>query len=234
MNEFLRQNYFLLTYSVEFLAAVTGVFCYKKYRSTAAKYFIYFLVYSFFNDLAGNYPLYLKYLKCDFLIQDSLFEKNYLWGTLFWFIGSMLFYSFFYRRIFKSNFFKSILKISTLIVLVISIFQLFFNINILYNGYISTISIVSSLLIFMAITLYFIEVLQTDKIIYFYNAIYFYISSVLLIWWLITTPMIFYEIYFSTADWNFVFLKWQIYLFANIFMYVTFTFALIFCKPEND
>jgi hypothetical protein len=48
--------------------------------------------------------------------------------------------------------------------------------------------------------------------------------------------LVFYDIYNTNGDWNFIFLKWQIYLSANVFMYLTFTFALIFCKPDikND
>ena len=76
--------------------------------------------------------------------------------------------------------------------------------------------------------------LQSYKVLNFYNELYFYISSAFLIWYLITTPLIFYQIYFSTADWSFIFLKWQIFLFANVFMYLTFTFALIYCKPEKE
>lgn len=234
MNEFLRQNYSLLTYLVEFLAAVIGIFCYKKYKNTAAKYFIYFLVYSFFVDFFGRYTVYFKEVNAYHLIDNTIYKNNYFWFTIFWFIGSMLFYSFFYYHILKNKRFKFILKYTSFTALAISIFQLIYNFNVLYYAYINTISITSSLIVFIAIILYFVEILQTDKILNFYKSIYFYISSVLIIWWLITTPMIFYEIYFSTADWNFVFLKWQIFLFANLFMYLTFTFALIYCKPEND
>lgn len=233
MNEFLRHNYTLLTYAVELLAVITGLFCYKKYKHNAATYFIVFLIYTFLIDALGGYNVYIKKFNAFYLIEDTILERNFLWYTIFWSMGSMLFYSFFYRRILKRESFKSLLKYATFMALAISIFQIIVHFNTLYNGFIPTVSIVTSLVIFLAITLYFIDILKTDKILYFYNSIYFYISTVLLIWWLITTPMVFYQIYFSTADWNFVLLKWQIYLFANLFMYLTFTFALIFCKPEK-
>ena len=51
MEEFLKQYYALITYGVELLAAVTGLLCLKKYKTTAAKYFIYFLVYVFILEL---------------------------------------------------------------------------------------------------------------------------------------------------------------------------------------
>lgn len=234
MDEFLKQNYFLLTYFVECLAAVTAIFYYRKYRGSVAKYFCYFLIYSFCIDLVGRYPYYFNHLNIDYLIRETLIEKNYLFVTLFWFIGSTLFYLYFYYKILQNLLFKTILKYLTVLVIGIFVFELIFNREYLYNGYIPSIPTINCLSIFLAIMLYFIEILQTNQILHFYKSIYFYISCVLIIWWLITTPMIFYEIYFTTADWNFVFLKWQVYLFANLFMYLSFTFALIFCKPEHD
>ncbi len=234
MDEFLRQNYYLLTYSVEALAAVAGIFCYKKYKDTAAKYFICFLIYTFFVDFFGWYPDYFKIFGLEHLIEGTVFQRNHLWYTVFWVTGSAFFYSFFFIRILKTKLFKRILTYCTLAAVVIVLFQFIFNFDKFYTGNITTLSVVSPLVIFVAVILYFIETLLTDKILDFYKSLYFYISSVLLIWWLIITPVSFFEIYFSSADWNFVFLKWQIYLFANMFMYLTFTFALIFCKPEND
>ena len=94
--------------------------------------------------------------------------------------------------------------------------------------------ILGSLIIFLCTVFYFFEILQSDNILTFYKLLNFYISTAIFIWWLIITPLVFYDIYNSNYDWNFIFLKWQIYLFANIFMYSTFTFALIFCKPEIE
>jgi len=42
----------------------------------------------------------------------------------------------------------------------------------------------------------------------------------------------FYEVYFTVANWNFVILKGEIYLIANSILYLTFSMALIFCPPE--
>jgi len=234
MDEFLRQNYSLLTYSVEFLAAVTGIFCYKKYKSSVAKYFIFYLVYIFFADFFGRYPTYLKNQGLDYLIKDTHFEKNYLWYTLFVFFGSMYFFRFYFLKILKIKKFKNLFRYISIFLILISILDLILHIDQFYNKSSSFIIINSSMLIILGAILHLVEVLQSDKILNFFQSINFYVSSVFLIWLLIITPLTFYEIYFSTADWNFVFLKWQIYLFANIFMYLTFTFALIYCKPEND
>ena len=90
-----------------------------------------------------------------------------------------------------------------------------------------------ALIILLCTIFYFIEILQSEKILIFYKSLNFYISAAIFIWWLIVTPIVFYDIYMSNSDWNFIFLRWQIYLFANIIMYLTFTFALIWYKPEK-
>lgn len=234
MNEFLRQNYFLLTYSVEFLAAVTGIFCYKKYKSSVAKYFIFFLIYSFIIDLLGNYSRYINSVEFYQYIKGTIFEKNYLMFAIFGYLGRMYFFLFYYLMILKNELFKNVFKYISIFLIAISILHLIIHIEQFYYKGSTFLTINSSVLIILGAILYLVEVLQSDKILYFFQSINFYISCVFLIWLLIITPLTFYQIYFSTADWNFVFLKWQIYLFANLFMYITFTFALIYCKPEND
>ncbi len=234
MDEFLRQNYSLLTYSVEFLAAVTGIFCYKKYKNTAAKYFIYYLIYIFLVDFLGRYPTYLKDLELDYIIKNTVFEKNYLWYAVLSLLGRMFFSLMYFKLILKNKLFIKLFSYVAYFLITISIISIVFGIDQFYYKSSSFISINSSISIILGIILYLVELLQNDKILDFYKSINFYISSVFLIWLLITTPLTFYQIYFSTADWNFVFLRWQIYLFANIFMYITFAFALIYCKPEND
>ncbi len=234
MNDILLKNYSFIVHSVEFLAAITGLFVYKKYKYSNAKYFIWFLWYLSICDTLG---VYSKYVKPDqflnFLI-GTLFQKNYWWATLFWGIGAILFYSFYYYKILKNKSSKRFLKLMAVCFFIFSATYIIFNIDEYFVRYLVPIDIFGALIIFSCTLLYFIETLNSDKILTFYRSLNFYISIAVFIWWLIITPLVFYDIYNSQRDWNFIFLKWQIYLFANTFMYSTFTFALIWCKPEND
>ena len=233
MDEFLRQYYFLITYSVELLAAVTGIFCYKQYKNTVAKYLIFYLIYVFLIDFFGRYPTYFKTLEIDYLIKNTVFEKNYLWYAIFGALGRMLFFLVYFKKVLKNELFNKVYSYISYFLICISVISVIVGIEQFYQKSSSFLSINSSISIILGAILFLVELLQTDKILNFYQSINFYMSSILLIWLLIITPLTFYEIYFSTADWNFVFLKWQIYLFANIFMYLTFTVALILCKPKN-
>lgn len=238
MEKFLTDNYSFLTKLVEIIAAVTGIFLYKKYKHTNTKYFIWFLVYVAILELIGGYTNYLNDYEYLHPLRDKLkgtfLEKNNWYYTLFWIIGSALFYSFYYRKVLITSLYKNILKYITSIYLVTSIIFIVLNWEEFCTTKIVFIDISGGIVILLAVVFYCIEMLKSDKILNFYRTLNFYISSTILIWWLIIMPLAFYNIYYSTADWNFVFLKKHIYLFANVFMYLIFSFALIYCKPENE
>jgi len=214
MDEF-RAYKFLITTGVEVLAAVTGLLFFKKYKPTAAKFFIYFLVYLALCDFVSNYPRYVK-------------------ATLYWKIGAIMFFAFYYCKILKIAIFKKAIKIAAFSFLLFSIGYIAFNWDDYFIMFFPAVDVFGAFIIFLCTVCYFIEVLKSDKILTFYKSLNFYISFAIFIWWLIITPLVFYDVYMSRLDWNFIFLRWQIYLIANITMYLTFTFALIWCKPEND
>lgn len=235
MNDFLLEYYSTITFSVEILAAVTGLILYKKYKLTAAKYFIWFLAYlTIFDFIGSNYVKHIFNNGFLSFLEDSVFVKNFWLYTIYWKIGAPIFFAFFYFKILSENLFKIIVKYTSYGFLFFSLTYVVFNWSDYFIRFFPIISILGALIIFLCTVFYFIEILQSDKILTFYKSLNFYISAAIFIWWLIITPLVFYDIYNSNKDWNFIFLKWQIYLFANIVMYLTFTFALIWCKPEND
>ncbi|MGZ0014761.1 hypothetical protein [Yeosuana sp. AK3] len=234
MNEFLLEYKNTITFSIEILAAVTGLMLYNKYKQTAAKYFIWFLVYLSVGDFIGSYVHYIKNDGFLNFLEGTVFIKNFWWSTLYWKIGAIIFFSFYYNSILTNERFKRIVKYSGYSFLSFSIVYILLNWDDYFVQFFPIISILGAIIIFLCTAFYFFEMLNSEKILTFYKSINFYISAAIFIWWLIITPLVFYDIYNSHYDWNFIFLKWQIYLFANILMYSTFTFALIWCKPEND
>lgn len=234
MDEFLKQNYSLMTHSVEFLAAAAGLYHYKKYQATAAKYFIFYLIAIFAFELLGSYPLYIDKIVFLSFLNGTVFKSNYWWTTLFWSIGSVMFFCFFYNKILTNALHKTISFFIAILFFLFSIAYILLNFNDFFHRFFPILIVLGAIVIFLNVCFHYMEMLQSERILFFYKNINFYISSALLVWWLITTPLMFYDVYFSTSDWNFVFLKWQIFLFANIFMYLTFTFAFLFCDPEHD
>lgn len=234
MEEFILKNYSLFTRIVEILAAVTGILLFKKYKFTVAKYFIFFLCYLSICDFINTYTKLIRNNGLLSFLKGTIFEYNYWWSTLFWKIGAIIFFVFYYRKILKTEIFRNIIKYSGLVFLIVSIGCILVNWDYFFSRFFPLISVMGAIIIFLCTAFYFFEVLQSDKILTFYKSINFYISAAIFIWWLIITPIVFYDIYGEYRDYVYINLRRYIYLFANITMYLTFTFALIWCKPEND
>ncbi len=234
MNDFLLAYKNSITFSIEILAAVTGLLCYNKYRHTVAKYFIWFLIYLSICDFAGSYVNYIKGDGFFNFLQGTRLVRNFWWSTMYWKIGAILFFAFYYTIVLTNKKFKYIIKYISVLFFVFSLVYILCHWDDYFLRFFPIISVMGAMIIFLCTVFYFIEILTSDKILTFYRSLNFYISSAIFIWWLIITPLVFYDIYNSHRDWNFIFLKWEIYLVANIFMYLTYTFAFIWCRPEND
>lgn len=238
MNDFLLNNYSFLYRLFIGISVLTGLLYYKKYKHTNVKYFIWFLIYIFcFEMIAGYTDLVAQQASLydvKMFLKGTRFETNYWVYNLFWRILATLFISFYYLKVLKSKVNSLVVKYAASIFVLFSVIYVMFNIDDFFNGIIIPVKIAAVSVIFLCVMFYFIEILNGDKILTFYRSFNFYVSAALLIWWLVTTPVMFYQIYFSTADWNFIFLRWQIFLFANLFMYSIFTFALIFSIPEDE
>lgn len=234
MEELLSKNYYLITHCVEILAAVTGLIFYKKYKSTAAKYFVYFLIYTVFCELIGRYTNFINDDGFFSFLKGTIFEKNHWLFNITWFTGAIVFYTFYYSKNLKLKRDKAIVKYIGIIFFIFSILYISYHHKEFFVVSFPVINVIGAIVIVVCTVLYFTQILRSEKILTFYKSLNFYISSTILIWWLITTPLVFYDIYFGLRDSSFVILKWKIYLLSNIFMYSMFTFALIFSNPEND
>ena len=234
MEEFLRQNYSLLTRLIVISTAFIGVLNYRKFKTTPVSRFIVFLVFVSFIEIIANYPSYLISLNKYYLLDGTLIKQNYWWYTIAWTIGSALFFSYYLNKVVETKFIKNILQ-SLFWIMVMTVFVvLIFDYKQVFSSFPVIIEIVSFLVVVFSVIFYFIEVLLSDNILNFYKSIHFYICTAILFWWLVTTPLVFYEVYNSTSDWDYIILKWQIRLFSNVVMYLTFSMALIWCKPQNN
>jgi len=237
--DFLLGHYSLLTHLIEFIAAITGLLCYKKYKNSPAKTFIFFLLFIALFDSLGNYTDYVKPEKALHFLINTKLEKNHWWYTLFWDVGAIVFISYFFHSILKNIMFKKILIYLRYGFFIFSIIYICFNWDKFFIQFFEIFDILGGVIVFTCSVFYFIETLGSEDILEFYKSIYFYIAAVIFIWWLIISPLTFYDIYFKYdiklgfVDEAFRFLRYKFYLFANIFMYLTYTFAFIWCKPEN-
>lgn len=238
MNDFLIKYYSFITKGVILIAAITGFILYKKYKKTPIKYFILFIGYVVLVEFIAYYPtLLIKYeslTSLKLIIDKTVFRQNYWVYNLFWGIGSIIFFSVFYLKILKYKKYKLIVKSVLSIFLLSSILCIIFNWNDFFISSFPFFKISGTILILLYSVLFYIETLESEESTNIFKYVNFYICSILLIWWLVTGPVVFFEKYVFDADWDFIFLRWQIYLSANIFMYLGFALAFIFCKPEQE
>lgn len=233
MDEFLKEYYTLITFSLEFIAFFTGVVLYRKYRATPAKFIVYFLGYALVVDFIGGYPSFLRKHELFYLIKGTLIEKNYWWYTIFWWCGLSFFVYFINHKVIQNLKFKTIMRYAYYLYLLQVVLALIFRFKYLFTPSESIIRIASLWIVLFSIIIYFFEVLTSDRVVYFYKSIYFYFNATIFVWILIMIPMDFFEAYFNTEDWNYVFFKWKIYLSLNIFLYLTMACALVYCKSER-
>lgn len=233
MIRIFESPYLVLLILVEIVAAITGIFCLKKYRSSKMRYFIYFLICIAFFSCLMTYTYSVRFNGVLSFLETTKIRVNYWLSTLYWNIGAMLFYScFFCQFIKKKSYVKLIrwLSIAFLlfaIIIIIAQFDKFF-----ISQYVS-LRIAGNLLLIISISLYFIEVLQSDKLLMFYKSNIFYIASIVFIWLLVTMPLSFYNHYHNLQDPVYVELRSAIYFYVNFFMYIGFTIILLFGKPEK-
>lgn len=233
MKEFLLKMYLPITYTVELLAVFFGILNYKKFKGTPVAYFIIFLCIVVLQEVFSAYTLLIEDGPLYFL-EGTVFEKNRWSGKIVWIIGGGLFYAYFYKKILNGKTFKITLTVLSYILIITIVLLILIDYRAFFLKSQPVLNILAAIIIVLGSVFYYIEILKSNNVLTFYNSIYFYISSANLLWWLLITPVIFFDVYFNTEDWNFIILKWQIYLFANIFMYLTFAFALNYCKPEHD
>lgn len=233
MEKFFIENYSYLTYFVELVAVIAGIITYKKYKGTPATFFIKIIWFSFFIELIGSYSNY--YNTFEFLkpILNSIFKVNYWWYTLTYLIGVVISISIFYQKILENIRFKLFLKYLTVAYFLSAVIYLLINPDLFFSQIPPVISILAGILVLTSCVLYLIELLLTDKIINFYKSVYFYITVGLFFWWIVVTPLTFYDVYMVNSDWKYILLKWQVFLSLNFMMYIVFAVGLLISKPEK-
>jgi hypothetical protein len=233
MEEFLKGNYSILTKLFILVTVVSGLISYKKYKGTPVTFFIKILIYLFIIELVGCYPLFYSTFKFLEPIYNSVFRQNYWWYTIAFDLIAIVLFSILFQKIICNKLYVMILKYSTYAFVLFSIFYIIFHHDIFFIQFFPVIQITGAIIILSCSIFYFIELLLSDHILHFYKSVYFYIAISIFIWWIVITPLTFYDVYIVGSDWNYIILKWQIYLSLNFMMYTTFAIGLLVSKPEK-
>ena len=196
-----------------------------------------FLLYVLIIETVGSYPVYLrKYESLNWIeeaFKNTIFESNYWWYTLFWTIGSTAFFGFYYYNIVITKRIQSCVKWISLFCFFLSILLFVVYNDIFKSNYIIVLDIINFFLILFLVFIYLMELLYSEKVLIFYKSLPFYVSVGIFSFWIVTTPVGFFEEYYNTSDQGFIFLKLAIKICAITFTYLIFAFGLIVSNPEK-
>lgn len=224
MIKFLIDNYTLITHLVEFLAALAGsIYIYKsKDRIT-----LYFVQYLWLTVIVENIALYSRFMHNNFDNELFILIKNSSFCTNTWLYNLravilIILLGKYYKLLVSSS--KHKMYINGLIIgfSVFSVFYLIFSDSFFTNA-IPYGFMIRTLIVAIFVCLYYLSVINNEKILTFYKSRHFYLSTILLLWSLAITPLFIFSSYYTLSNPNFIYLRHFILLCSNIIMYLCFT-----------
>lgn len=235
MKDFISSYYSVVYRIIIIAAALTGFIVYHKFKKTHSKYLMWFLLWVVVVEITAYYPEFLIDLGRYHLIEGSLFQNNYWVYTFGWTLGSTMFYPWFLRKKYKSESLAKVIRYLQYGFIILFLGELGSD----YFGLFTesppiSLIIANMIVVLLSSIFYLFEILNSDRVLTFYKSIYFYVASLCFVWWLVHTPVKFFQVYHTGADWDYIVLRNLIKLTVNIIMYFGFIVALIVSKPEYD
>ncbi len=214
---------------LELVAFVASLIIIKRENNNTNAHLVIFLGVTFFYEIISA-AITINYYKFDFFIFDffnTVFENKYVKNNI-WI--SNIFYVFWYSYIlyYIFNFLEGkkiriIGKLAVIAFLMFSLIDLYVNWNMVFSELLDGTTIVGAILFLVSALLYYYEFLKSDKILYFYKNLSFWVITSLLIFNLVTTPIFLFssQLKFKGTTYNYIL------LFSNIILYGGITTGLI-------
>jgi hypothetical protein len=117
---------------------------------------------------------------------------------------------------------------------VVSVFEIIFSGG-FFIGSMPLTNIFGTLLVFLSIAFYYLELLKSDQILQVHKTLPFYVSVGALIFHLCTTPFFIYSTYYSISiDPNFVSLYRRVIFGTNYLLYSIYIAGFLICSRKKD
>ncbi|GHA29608.1 hypothetical protein GCM10007103_08550 [Salinimicrobium marinum] len=227
------QSFRFLVYLLEAVAAVAGFYyLLKKPENKPVRNFVYFLLFTFFIETIGHIPLIIYRNESLYFLKNTFLGNNYWLFNPYLILNFLVYVSFFKWNLSRKHFVK-ILNISLSVYLLVTVLNLLFtDVFFVTNSALTYLG--GTLLLLVAIFMYYYELLTSSRILEIKREVSFYISVGALFFYLIVSPVFIYFRYFNTQSPGFVQLSTYIMIAANIFMYTCFTFGFILCSRKKN
>ena len=225
----------LPVFALEFFAALTGVWYLKRTVNPGneTKILVGFLWFNLFIEISGLYTVYAYYTNYEFFgfIKGTVFQRNYWLYNIRNVIEYLVFIVFFLSQL-KNSKFKNILKPLALLMVPAMVLNLILS-DVYFKSYSQLTSLITTFIYLILIFRYFYEMLQSERILYFYRLLPFYIAIGIILWHLSITPFLLYSKYYEAPNREFVEIQRIILQSMNIFMYSCFIIGFIICSHKR-
>jgi len=224
----------LPTYTLEFLAALTGIYYLNKVGSNKiTRRFAIFLWIIFSVEIFGLYPALGYYTDYEYLsfIEGTWYVSNY-WLYNPFLIFSFSFYIYYFRSYIDDKFWRQLIKYLTIAYIFMSIFNLFVS-DVFLEGYSQFTTIGGTLILIFTIIIFYFELLKSDVLLKLKYFLPLYISVGAFIFYLCITPVDIFSRYFGGQNQFFVQFRLNIYQYLNVFLYSTYILGFIVCSRKK-
>lgn len=231
LEYFIEKNLFV-GIIFEFFAALAGIYYLHKTktRDKGLKLFVYNLWFILLIEIIGMYAAwnYFDDYKTFPGLRNSVLASNYWLFNSAKIIYLTVFFNVFISRI-TSFRLKKFLYGLTLFFILSCIVNYIFS-DIFFKAFSSYTTISGSFILLFCIGSFYYEMLLSDKILYFYKNLPFYISIGAMVWHLSITPLFIYNRYLTKTNPEFVNFHIDFLRYANIFMYSSFAIGFLICS----
>jgi hypothetical protein len=211
----------------ELLASVVGTIYFYKYRDTPLRYLLVLLWYITLTEFTSWYVGSNQIENFLFIKKNGVLYTLWLYNLLNTISFSVFF--FIYYQSIKKKRFKFWIKIFFICFILLSVINWSFIQSFIYE-YSELPKIMGSILIIITVLFYFIELLESEKIIVFHRLLLFWVSIGLLLFYTGTIPFnLKVNGYALIPGIHKLFL---IITILALIMYLTFTFGFIWSKKE--
>ena len=225
---------YIITYSVELIAAIAGTIYYKKTKDKSIRIFVNYLWFVFCIEFFALYAFYVYYYDFDYewfrWLKNSPFKSNAWLFNIKSFVDVIVLGLYFLSLI-RTVKYRFIIKG---LMVFFCIFTTFYS---LYEGNMNLLEktnyFVEEVVILTCTVLYLFELFNSEKVSKFYNFIHFYVASGLFIWYLCVMPIFIFGEFFSELNTLYHDFRILTILSFNVLLYSWFTFGFYFSKRKQ-
>lgn len=217
---------------LEFAAFLSGLLYYQRNKSKPTYYLVWFLGITIFVEIFNWYAYFVNSGFLHFL-KGTVLESNY-WSANIYSIISYLFYINYFKWFLASKRSIGILNKVSILFLLVGIGEIIFSDGFFIRS-MSITNIVGTLLVFLSIAFYYLELLRSDLILQVHKTLPFYVSVGALVFHLCTTPLFIYSSYYSNSiDPDFVKLYLRVLFGSNYLLYSLYIAGFLICSQTKN